>query len=521
MKKSRHINNWSDKKENILKFWREECQIYNYLYNQNVEYYQSLDKWLGIIAIMLSAITGTTLVNQGNNSSPESASRNHIILLIFGMISMVNTFIQSLRQFLDIPNKLNSNHNAAKQNSCIAMDIDEQLILSKSDRIDGKEFMKNIKLRKNELVKNGPLILKRQWHKFRKKIENGEPVSFLSKSFMNNYLKHTVNISGAMDIKLLESASNHSSDNHSISSLDANNNANNSNITNNDSNINNTIKSTNKRKTYKLNSKVNIPSRKLYNDNVPSYRDASYGNSSNNKLKLKHNTVSPMIRLVNDNAITRKYSGIYSARNNSNSSVDSNGSNLNEVYTDINILESRTNNSISSNISNIELSNNYSDTDYNLNLQRKEPIQLSRYNTPSRYNTSSRYNTHSRYNDVINNNDDIHIEMENIEDINSVNNNSKYSKQNNENNAIDLTYSIVNNYATTSNENTDTESETANTSNHAHSDDDYTNSEEEFLKSMNDDNKCQRQLSQFISTTKPNKKLPKTPKTKTYHNTYL
>jgi hypothetical protein len=461
MKKSRHINNWSDKKENILKFWREECQIYNYLYNQNVEYYQSLDKWLGIVAIMLSAITGTTLVNQGNNSSPESASRNHIILLIFGMISMVNTFIQSLRQFLDIPNKLNSNHNAAKQNSCIAMDIDEQLILSKCDRMDGKEFMKNIKLRKNELVKNGPLILKRQWHKFRKRIENGEPISFLSKSFMNNYLKQTVNISGAMDIKLLESASNHSSDSNSLSSLDKDNRA---------TNQNNNLHSNNK--------KANIVTKRKSRI-VPSYRESSYGNSNTTKhVRLKSQTEKPILNLVNNNSNNTSHNIVYGSRNTSNSSADSNGSNLHDVYTDINLLESNIDTTISSNISSIDLTNNY-DVD-NIN------------------NTTAQNPNHK------NNRDDIYIQMEeNIESIDSTNFSNHNTVNHNTNN--DNTYSIVNNYATTSNENTDTDSD----NNHLHSDDEYTNSEEEFLKSINDDNKCQRQLSQFISNTSPYKKTKK------------
>jgi hypothetical protein len=219
-KKNDKINNWSEIKENYLKFWREECQIYNYLYNQNVYYYRNLDRYLGVSAILLSAVTGSTLVNQSSTSSYKNSDyeieKINYILLSFGMISMVNTFIQSVRQFLDLPSKISSNHNAAIQNSSIALDIDEQLMMTRKDRTDAKEFMKQIKIRKNELIKTGPDIPKREWSKFIKKVENGEPLSFISKDALYKFMEQTINVGGSANVKQIEN--NNHNDNGSNSS---------------------------------------------------------------------------------------------------------------------------------------------------------------------------------------------------------------------------------------------------------------------------------------------------------------
>lgn len=205
MAKTKHTkknNNWTDKKIEILKYWRGECKIYTYLYEQNTTYYQKIDKFLGIAGIFISAITGTTLVNQSGMG--DNKPMNSYVILLFGLISIINTFIQSLRQFLDLPTKISCNQNAAMQNNSITMDIDEQLVLSRNERIDGKEFMKQIKARKYELIKNSPTISKTKWNELINKINKDEPLGFLTKDFLKKYLNKTVNIHGTSNITKLE-----------------------------------------------------------------------------------------------------------------------------------------------------------------------------------------------------------------------------------------------------------------------------------------------------------------------------
>jgi hypothetical protein len=183
---------WTRKKEKLLKYWQEECRLYSWLYSQNVLYYQAINRNLSIISILLSAITGATLLNNTNDPNP-------VLVMTFGLISVVASFIQGLRQFLDLDSKISSNTFVSRQNSAIVIDIEEQLNLSRDERINGKEFIKTIKARKNEIIQNAPLISKYRWTQLKKKIERGDGISFFNESIFKNYLDNTVEMS---DLKL-------------------------------------------------------------------------------------------------------------------------------------------------------------------------------------------------------------------------------------------------------------------------------------------------------------------------------
>ena len=187
------INDWTHKKEKLLRFWQEECRLYNWLYVQNTQHYEFVNKSLSITSILLSAVTGTTLINNSDCSNCNNSSINNIVLA-FGIITVFNTFLQGAKEFLNLPEKININTNAARQNNIIIMDIDEQINNHPSDRINGKEFLKSIKLRKNELIQNGPVIPKKCWSKLRNKVAKGENINFFNNHIFQEYLDQTINI---------------------------------------------------------------------------------------------------------------------------------------------------------------------------------------------------------------------------------------------------------------------------------------------------------------------------------------
>ena len=184
------INDWTLKKEKLLKYWQEECRLYKWLYTQNVEYYQNINSRLSIFGILLSVITGATLINNSN----DTAGVNPHLVLAFGLISVVSSFTQGLRQFLDLESKVSANLLSARQNSAIVIDIEEQLNLTRDERVNGNEFMKNIKSRKNEIIQNAPIITKSRWTQLQKKIQRGEGVNFFNETIFKNYLETTVEI---------------------------------------------------------------------------------------------------------------------------------------------------------------------------------------------------------------------------------------------------------------------------------------------------------------------------------------
>lgn len=158
---SNHSNGWSSKKERMLQVWMDECNIYSKLYAYNVIWYERLDNILGIVGTLLSAITGASLLNSSDTDRP--GTRN--IIITFGALSMVNTFIQATKEYLNLKTVINSNLIASRQNRMVCIDIEAQLNLSRHERIEGKEFLTTIRDRKNDLILNGPVISNRIWKK--------------------------------------------------------------------------------------------------------------------------------------------------------------------------------------------------------------------------------------------------------------------------------------------------------------------------------------------------------------------
>jgi len=187
-----HLNNgWTTRAEKLVRYWQEECRLYAWIYEQNVTYYSRLNRTLGIASITLSAITGTTLFNQ-SASDPDATSSN--ILIGLGVSSIASTILSGLKELLDLNSLITQNTNAARENSSIVMDIDEQLNMDRADRADGREFLKSIKDRKNSLIQNGPIIPSRQWKQVHKKIQSKEQLGFLNREVFNEYLEQSVDI---------------------------------------------------------------------------------------------------------------------------------------------------------------------------------------------------------------------------------------------------------------------------------------------------------------------------------------
>lgn len=187
-----HQNNgWTTRGEKLVRYWQEECRLYAWMYEQNATYYSRLNRTLGIASIALSAITGTTLFNQ-SASDPDATSSN--ILIGLGVSSIASTILSGLKELLDLNSLITQNTNAARENSSIVMDIDEQMNIDRADRIDGREFMKSIKDRKNSLIQNGPIIPSRQWKQVHRKIQSKEQLGFLNREVFNEYLEQSVDI---------------------------------------------------------------------------------------------------------------------------------------------------------------------------------------------------------------------------------------------------------------------------------------------------------------------------------------
>ena len=96
------INDWNSKKEMLMQKWKFECGLYVWLHNYNAEHYKFIDKLLGIPALIINAITTTTIFSLLNIDD------NRDVLISIGYLLIISTFIQSLRDFINISKQIHS-----------------------------------------------------------------------------------------------------------------------------------------------------------------------------------------------------------------------------------------------------------------------------------------------------------------------------------------------------------------------------------------------------------------------------
>ena len=175
-------NNWSNEKELILEKWSVQCDISSWHHTYNSEYYHKLDKWLSIPSIFISAITSTAML------SSLGFDDNKYIIICFGILLIIGTVLQSLRDFLDIHNLIHKNSNCSKLYQFIINDIDSQINLNRNEREDGIKFLNKIKTKKNDILINAPLIQNKNWNTFKESIENGNHMKLRNQQHVLDYI---------------------------------------------------------------------------------------------------------------------------------------------------------------------------------------------------------------------------------------------------------------------------------------------------------------------------------------------
>ena len=156
---------WTNKKEKLLLKWKEECKLYSWLFNYNTKYYDKIDKLLSIPSILITGITGTTLFSTLNLDHKDE------IIIIVGVLLIIGTILQSIRDFLNLKQLINKNQDCVKLYNCIVSDIEEQLGQEIVDRECGNIFLKRIKTRKTDIFNTSPNILDKSWSELIKNIK--------------------------------------------------------------------------------------------------------------------------------------------------------------------------------------------------------------------------------------------------------------------------------------------------------------------------------------------------------------
>jgi len=211
---------WNNEKENLLKFWKEESNVHIWLSNKAISFYSLLNRAISIPCILISAISSTTILSNihdydsnelvknddtdDNDTSSFSCINNEeemIIspLLAIGCILALGTFLQSLKEFLSLDNKISKFEQNIKTNRILILEIEEQLYLDRDERECPSKIIKKIKEIKKNLVTDTPVIPAFIKRKLKKAIENNEVLDIMSKSILYSYLKNqTIEIDGTV-----------------------------------------------------------------------------------------------------------------------------------------------------------------------------------------------------------------------------------------------------------------------------------------------------------------------------------
>ena len=177
------INDWTPKKELLLEKWKFESSLYIGLHNYNAEYYKFIDKMCGIPALIINAVTTTTLFSVLN------LENNQTIIISIASLLIVGTILQSLRDFLSIGKQIHNNINTSKHYQIVINDITEQLNQEPQDRINGKDFVKKINQSRNNIVLDAPYINHKSWKNLIKKLQNGDFILLENNTYFKNYFE--------------------------------------------------------------------------------------------------------------------------------------------------------------------------------------------------------------------------------------------------------------------------------------------------------------------------------------------
>jgi len=179
------MSDWDTDKENLIRFWKEESTILIWLNSNTGQYYKLLNKIISIPCILISAVSSTTILS---NMEPSNSST----LLTIGCVLAFGTFLQSLKEFLNLDQKITQYDYTIKANKILILDIEEVLYQDRGDRETAYKFIKKIKERKKELLINTPVIPQFIKLRLKKAIQNNEVLDIMNKSILYNYLKNQV-----------------------------------------------------------------------------------------------------------------------------------------------------------------------------------------------------------------------------------------------------------------------------------------------------------------------------------------
>lgn len=194
--------NWNVEQELYLKNLGEQAMAYTWMQEQTSMFYIKVDRWLGIMIIILSGIVGT------NNFFGSEISTREVIFGVLGyfvsILGMINQFIKPMensQQRLNIGNKFQE----------IYFDIKQQLVKAPEERKNPDDYLENMTQKFIEVYDFAPPISNFIIRNFKTIFKNSNITMPLNADFIDQiriFQSVTVNDKCDHQIQLTQTQSN-------------------------------------------------------------------------------------------------------------------------------------------------------------------------------------------------------------------------------------------------------------------------------------------------------------------------
>lgn len=145
---------WNDRIEKTLIHLSLQSQVYSILHEKTGDFNHYFDIFLSITTGFISALTGSLITIP----KFDPCSRGDSEMVLFSIFLFISAFITFTQQFLDLKTKSKENIEYSKKYYVLYSKIKNQILLSKEDRVDPKNFMIEIMESLNQNILTQPHI---------------------------------------------------------------------------------------------------------------------------------------------------------------------------------------------------------------------------------------------------------------------------------------------------------------------------------------------------------------------------
>ena len=143
---------WNEYNEYLIKKWSVMCKTYSIMHSISADYYNKLDRKLGIPVILLGAVSASSIFTTSSNSS-------EIWSYINGCLVLIMTGVSGVSKFLGTSEKFTKHTSASFKYTEISMNIDTLLSFPISEREEKcREFINSVKNSILEIREHSPEI---------------------------------------------------------------------------------------------------------------------------------------------------------------------------------------------------------------------------------------------------------------------------------------------------------------------------------------------------------------------------